>query len=187
MLYTHLQILWRSILELLCISRRHYPVFREFMRDCPQAHVQLHEHMEYGHPYGGLFLVHHISGFFFILPVPPIGAASGSYRQTYLYARLPTPIRIFDNLMALALGAPGQDGTDKLTCQAVVDVLADADDLAAIALNLLKDHGRMHKVTGEAAQVKDNNHIGQAVADKLAGEGQLFTQAIVDKAALGLF
>src|SRR5260370_21950070 len=182
MLYTHLQILWRSILELLCISRRHYPVFREFMRDCPQAHVELQDHMEYGLPSGGLFLVHHISGFFFILPVPPIGAASGSYRQTYLYARLPTPIRIFDNLMALALGAPGQDGTDKLTCQAIVNVLADADDLAAVALNLLKNHGRMHKVTGEAAQVKDNNHIGQAVAAKLVGARHIFSQAIKETA-----
>src|SRR5260370_31471053 len=34
MLNTHLQILWRSTLELPCIGRRQYPVFREFVRYC---------------------------------------------------------------------------------------------------------------------------------------------------------
>src|SRR5713101_460711 len=132
---THLQILWRSTLEFLGIGRHQYPVFREFVRDCTQAHIQLNKHMEYRHPDGGLFLVNHITGFFFILPVPPIGAASGSYRQTYLYARLPTPIRIFNNLMALTFGAPSQNRADKLTSQAIVNVLTDANDLSAVALN----------------------------------------------------
>src|SRR5258708_7557750 len=106
MLNSPLRILWRSTLELLCMGRRQYPVFREFVRYCPQAHIQLNKHMEYRHPDGGLFLVNHIPGFFFILPVPPIGAASGADRQTDLDARLPTPIRIFNNLMALTFGAP---------------------------------------------------------------------------------
>src|SRR6266852_8028289 len=132
MLNTHLQILWRRILELLGIGSRQYPVFREFVRYCPQAHIQLNKHMEYRHPDGGLFLVNHVSGFFFIFPVPPIGAASGAYRQTYLYARLPTPVRIFNNLMALRLGAPGQNRADKLTGQAIVNVLTDTHDLSAI-------------------------------------------------------
>src|SRR6266567_4816959 len=183
MLYLYLRILWRLILEVLCIGRRQYPVFREFVRYCPQAHIQLNKHMEYRHPYGGLFLVNHITGFFFIFPVPPVGAPSGSYRQTYLYARLPTPIRIFYNLMALRFGTPGQNRADKLTGKAIVNVLTDADDLSAIALNLLKDHGRVDKVAGKAAQVEYDNHISHAVTDKLSGKSQLFAERIVNKPA----
>src|SRR6266852_1108227 len=187
MLYTHLQILWRSTLEFLGIGRRQYPVFREFVHYCPQAHVQLHEHMEYGHPYGGFFLVNHISGFFFISPVPPVGAASGSYRQTYLYACLPPPVRVLYNLMALRFGAPSQNRANKLTSQAIVNVLTNANDLSAVALNLLEDHGGMDKVAGKAAQVKDDNHISQTITDKLSGKRQLFAERIVNKPAFCFF
>src|SRR5260370_2339169 len=187
MLYFYFRIWWQLVLEFPCIGRRQYPVFRELVRDCPQAHIQLNKHMEYRHPDGGLFLVNHIPGFFFILPIPPIEAPSGPYRQTDLYARLPTPVRIFYDLMALAFGAPGQNRADKLTGQAVVNVLTDAHDLSAIALNLLKDHGRVHEVTREAAQVKDNNHISHAVTDKLPGKRQLFAERIVNEAAFCLF
>src|SRR6266487_352061 len=168
MLNTHLRIWWRLILKLLCVGRCQYPVLREFVCYCPQAHVQLNKHMEYRHPYDGLFLVNHIPGFFFIFPAPPIGRTSGSYRQTYFYARLPAPIRIFDNLMALRLGTPCHNRADKFARERVIDILADADDLAAIALNLFKDHGGMDKVTGEAPQVEDDNHISHASTNKLS-------------------
>src|SRR6266699_2280224 len=187
MLNTHLQILWRSTLESLCIGRCQYPIFGELVRYCPQAHIQLNKHMEYRHPDGGLFLVNHIPGFFFILPVPPIGALSGAYRQTYLYPRLPAPVRILYNLMALALGAPSHNRADKFAGEAIVDVFTDADDLSAGTFDLLKDHGGMHKVAGEAAQVKDDNHISHTVTDKLSGKRQLFSERIVNKPALGFF
>src|SRR5260370_25852916 len=187
MLNTHLQILWRSTLELPCIGRRQYPVFREFVRYCTQAHIQLNKHMEYRHPDGGLLWVNHILGFVFIFPVPPIGAAAGADWQTDLDTRLPTPVRIFNNLMALTFGAPSQNRTDKLTSQAIVNVLTDANDLSAVTLNLFKDHGRVHEVTREAAQVKDNNHISHAITDKLSGKSQLVAERIVNKPAFCFF
>src|SRR5258708_35739706 len=140
--YWYLLIFWRLLLKLICIRRRQYPVFRELVRDCPQAHIQLNKHMEYRHPDGGLFLVNHIPGFFFILPIPPIEAPSGPYRQTDLYARLPTPVRIFYDLMALAFGAPGQNRADTLTRQPVFNVLTNSHHLTPISLNLLKHHAR---------------------------------------------
>ena len=119
-------------------------------------------------------MVNHIRGFFFIFPVPPVGAPSGADRQADLDARLPPPIGILDNLFTLALGAPSQDRTDKPTGEGIVDVLGDRDDLAAVAFNLFKDHGGVDEVAREAAQVKDDDGIGHTVTDKLAGEGQLF-------------
>src|SRR5258708_7283306 len=113
MLYWYLLIFWRLLLKLICIRRRQYSVFREFMRDGSQAHIQLNVHMEDGYPDGGLFWVNHIRGFFFIFPVPPIGAAPSADGQTDLDARLPAPVCVFDNLLTLALGAPRQDRTDQ--------------------------------------------------------------------------
>src|SRR2546421_12360598 len=121
MLYFYLRILWLSTLEFLCIGRCQYPIFREFVRYCPQAHIQLNKHMEYRHPDGGLFLVNHIPGFFIIFPVPPIGALSGSDRQTYLYPRLPASVRILYNLMALRFGASRHNRTEKPAGQGIVD------------------------------------------------------------------
>src|SRR5438552_9753403 len=170
MLYFYLRILWRSTLEFLCIGRRQYPIFREFVRYRPQAHIQLNEHMEYRHPDGGVFLVNHITGFLFIFPVPPIGALSGSYRQTYLYPRLPAPVRILYNLMTLRFGAPSHNRADKLAGEAIVNILTDADDLSAGTFNFLKDHGGVHKIAWEAAQVEDDDHIRQVVSNQLTGE-----------------
>src|SRR5437667_9309794 len=97
--------------------------------------------MEDRHPDGGLLLVNHVSSLFFILPTPPIGAPSSPDRQTDLNPRLPAPVRILNNLMAFRLGAPRHNRTDKLASEAIVDVLADADDLSVGAFDLLEDHG----------------------------------------------
>src|SRR6266702_717543 len=142
--------------------------------------------MEDVHPDGGLLLVNHVRGFILVFPVPTVGAASDADRQADLYARLPAPVGVFDNLMALALGAPGQNRADKLARQAVVNVLANTDDLSPGAFDLLKDHGRVHEVAREAAQVEDDNHVSQAVADELPGKGQFLAQAIVNIPAFRL-
>src|SRR5258708_22469182 len=115
MLYWYFLIFWRLLPKLICIRRRQYPGFGEFVRDGPQTHIQLHEHMEYGHPDGGLLRVNYVTGFLFIFPIPPIGATSGADRQTDLDACLPAPVRIFNDLFALTLGAPSYDRADKLT------------------------------------------------------------------------
>src|SRR6266849_7799297 len=41
MLNFYFRIIRRLLLKLPCIGRRQHPVFREFVRYCPQAHIQL--------------------------------------------------------------------------------------------------------------------------------------------------
>ena len=139
------------------------------MGDAAQTHVQFDEHMEDRKAHGRLFRLDNIEGFILVPPIPSVGRTARPDRQVLLLPRLPVAVRVFDDLVTLALGAPGQDGADKLASQAVIDVLADADDLAAAALNLFKDHRGVDEVAGKAPQVEDNNHIGQAVTDKSAG------------------
>src|SRR6266852_5785315 len=102
------------------------------MHDGAQTHIQFDEHVEDRHAHGGLLRVDDVGGFFLVFPIPPVGAAADADRQSYLDAGLPAPVGILDDLMALALGTPGQDRAYQLAAQDVVDVLADADDLATI-------------------------------------------------------
>src|SRR6266566_5290537 len=104
--------------------------------------------MEDRKAHGGFFGINDVPSLFGILPLPAIRWSAGADRQVVFQPGLPMAVRVLDNLFALTLGAPCQNGADKLTSQAVVNVLADTDNLAAVALNLLEDHGGMDKVTG---------------------------------------
>jgi hypothetical protein len=172
----------------ICPARfcgRQDTVFGELMGNAAYAHVQLDEHLENREPHGSFFRVDHIVGFVLVAPLPPVGGASGRNRQVMLQPGLPVPVRVFDNLLALGLRAPCEDGTYELAGKAVVDVFADADDLAAVALDFLEDHRGMDEVTGEAAQVPHDNHIRHVVTDELAGKRKLLAVRIMDKPALG--
>src|SRR5438105_2294457 len=101
--------------------------------------------MEDGHPDGSLFWVNNVAGLFFIFPVPAIRRSSRPDGQPNFNPCLPAPIGVLDNLVSFGLGAPRQDGADKLASQAVIDILADAHDFRPSAFDLLKDHRRVNE------------------------------------------
>src|SRR6266568_3662508 len=138
-----------------------YPLLGELVGNGSETHIQLDKHMEYGDAHRCFFQIDDIAGLIFVGPIPPVASASSSHRQTQLNPRLPTTVRILDYLIALGFCAPGDNRADEFASDAVVDVLADADDFAACVLDLLKDHGRVDEVAREAAQVPDNDHVSK--------------------------
>src|SRR5579872_4406077 len=99
--------------------------------------------MKYRHPYSGLLRINNIAGLVFIFPIPAIWCSSRPHGQPKFNPCLPAPIGVLDNLVPFRLGAPRQDGSDKLARQGIVDVFADTDDFRTSALDLLENHLRV--------------------------------------------